>query len=183
MDPHWRYHLTSGVQRRAPERPGWRRRLLGAAGRIGAVSLAASLIGIPLAFLLAPVPAGADAITLCLPGIGPVQQFAEGLTGELEEIVTIHEMMHVQQCRSMGAAAWYLTYGSREGRMRLEAEAYCAEIEFLARRGADPEALLAPRVEILHAGYGNDGILSRDHVQDLMRASCRFSAGRPAAGP
>lgn len=177
MDPTRRYHLTRGLPRREPERPGWKRRLLGSAGRIGAVSLAASLVGIPLAFFLGPVPAGADAITLCLPGIGPVQQFAEGLSGELEEIVTIHELMHVQQCRSMGATAWYLTYGTREGRMRLEAEAYCAEIAFLARRGADPEAVLAPRVEILHAGYGNDGTLSKDEVRALMRASCRFGDG------
>lgn len=181
MDPTRRYHLTSGIQRRAPERPSWTARLLGSAGRIGAVALAASLVGLPLAFFAAPVPAGADAMTLCLPGVGPVRQFAEGLSGELEEIVEVHELMHVQQCRSMGAAGWYVAYGSPEGRMRLEAEAFCAEIDFLVRRGAtDSEALLEPRARILQAGYGNDDTLSLDEVRALLRASCRLDGAEGA---
>lgn len=174
MDPTRRYHLTSGIQRRAPARAPWPRRLLGAAGRVGAVAIAASVVGLPLAFFAAPVPAGADGVTLCLPGVGPVQQFADGLSGELQEIVRIHELMHVQQCRSMGAAAWYLAYGSREGRMRLEAEAYCAEVQFLARRGGDPEALVESRARILHAGYGNQGVLSLDEIRALVRQGCHL---------
>lgn len=175
MDPTRRYQLTSGVRRSDRRKPRSVRDAVGAAGGIVAVALAASLVGMPLAFFLSPVPAGADAVTLCLPGVGPVQRFSGELTGELEEVVTIHELMHVQQCRTLGPTVWYLTYGTPEGRMRLEAEAFCAEIDVLARRGIDRETLFWPRVDLLYAGYGQDEGMSREQVRDLMRATCRFS--------
>jgi len=141
-------------------------------GGVGAVSMIGTFAVVPIAFTLLPVPAGADAVTLCFPGVGPLQQFSRDLTGELEEIVVVHEHAHAEQCRAMGAAAWAARYRTVRGRIELEAEAFCAEIDLLAGRGLDRESLIEPRVEILGQGYRNHGALSADEVRAIIRATC-----------
>jgi hypothetical protein len=140
---------------------------------------------VPVAFTLLPVPAGADAVTLCFPGVGPLQQFSGDLTGELEEIVFVHEQVHADQCRAMGATAWAARYRTVRGRIELEAEAFCAEIDLLTGRGFEREALMEPRVQMLRNGYGNHDALSEDEVRAIMQATCgpRVAAARGPTTP
>jgi hypothetical protein len=149
-------------------------------GSLGAVSMVGTFAVVPVAFTFLPVPAGADAVTLCFPGFGPLQQFAGDLTGELEEIVVVHEGTHAQQCREMGATAWANRYRTVRGRIELEAEAFCAEIDLLTGRGLDRETLIEPRVQMLRNGYGNHEALSEDDVRAIMWATCgpRVAAAR-----
>lgn len=141
-------------------------------GSVGAASIVGTFAVVPIAFTLLPVPAGADAVTLCFPGIGPLQQFSGDLSDELEEVVMVHERVHAEQCRSMGATAWAARYQTLHGRIELEAEAFCAEIDLLASRGIDREDLLEPRVEILHHGYRTGDAYSEAEVREIMRATC-----------
>lgn len=158
----------SAVMRLAARSGHWLRR----AGTLGAASVLAAFVVVPAIFFLRPVPAGADAVTLCMPGLGPLQQFARDLDGDLEEVVLVHEETHARQCRALGAAEWMVRYGTLRGRMELEAEAFCAEVELLAARGADRERLIEPRVEVLYEGYRNDGTLSMAQVREIVRAAC-----------
>lgn len=146
-------------------------------GGVGAASMIGTFAVVPIAFTLLPVPAGADAVTLCFPGIGPLQQFSGDLSEELEEIVVVHERVHAEQCRSLGAAAWATRYQTLRGRIELEAEAFCAEIDHLAARGLDRDALLEPRVEILRHGYRTRDAYTSDEVREIMRSACDGTGG------
>ena len=123
--------------------------------RLAVLVTVTAAIVVPVAFFVLPVPARADGVTLCLPGIGPLQQFAEGLEGDQEEVVHLHERVHAAQCRRLGAAVYASTYWRAPGRIALEAEALCAEFGLLAAQGSDPDRLLDQTVEALYNGYRN----------------------------
>src|SRR6056297_1044728 len=93
------------------------------------------LLLVPAVFFIMPMPHDVDAVTLCLPGVGPLQRFRDGLEGQHEELVFIHENVHAEQCRAFGPA-WYAKQAvSQPGRLALEAPALCAEVSLLSRRG------------------------------------------------
>ena len=68
---------------------------------LGAVSL---LLLVPAVFFVIPMPDDVDGVTLCLPGVGPLQRFRDGLEGQHEELVFIHERVHAEQCRAFGTS-------------------------------------------------------------------------------
>ena len=162
----------SGTASRGPTGRRSPARVVRVLGSVGAASMIGTFAVVPIAFTLLPVPAGADAVTLCFPGIGPLQQFSGDLSDELEEVVMVHEKVHAEQCRSMGAAVWAARYRTPAGRVELEAEAFCAEVELLAARGGDREGLLEPRVEILQHGYRTRDAYTTAEVHEIMRATC-----------
>ncbi len=149
--------------------------LMTAAATVAAIAAMSLLVLIPAVFFMLPFSPRADAVTLCLPGIGPLQQFREGLEGEQEEVVYIHESAHAEQCRWLGASRYAKLYGTPLGRLELEAEAYCAEVEVLSLRGAVRERLLDRTVETLMTSYFADGQMSRSDVWAAVDLACGAS--------
>ncbi len=146
--------------------------LLSAAATLWAVGALSLVVVIPSVFLLLPFSSEADAVTLCLPGIGPLQQFREDLEGEQEEVVYLHESVHAEQCRSLGAAQYANRYRTLPGRLALEAEAFCAEVNMLSRRGAVRERLIDRTVETLVTSYFEGDQIPRSEVLAAVEMSC-----------
>lgn len=146
--------------------------LVAAAVSIFLLAAASVLLLIPTVFFLVPISPDADGVTLCLPGIGPLQQFRDGLQGEREEVVYIHESVHADQCRMFGAAWYALRTATPHGRLTLEAQALCAEAAVLARRGASRERLLDRTVETLASGYFEDGVVPRMDISAAVDGAC-----------
>lgn len=140
--------------------------------RVCILAMLFAIPGIPAAFILMPMPRGADGITLCMPMIGPMQQFAEGMDPELEEIVHIHERVHASQCRRMGALTYAKTYLDGEGMIALEAEAFCAEAATLARRGRNTGPWVSRIMETLYFDYPHSADLSYSDVVRIVGAWC-----------
>jgi hypothetical protein len=155
---------------------GWSRaptlRGLAAAGAsllpIGAVSV---LLLIPAVFFVIPLSPDVDALTLCLPGVGPVHRFGENLE-EREEVVFLHERVHAEQCRQFGAAWYAKQAATRRGRLALEAEALCAEVKVLSLRGEDRERLIDRTVDALESEYFPDGDVTRGDVSAAVDWAC-----------
>lgn len=161
-------------------RPTLRRVLTTGAGLLltGAASV---LLLVPAVFYLLPIPSEADAATLCLPGIGPLQRFREDLRPELEEQTYIHEGVHAVQCRTLGATAYARRAATPEGRLTLEAEALCAEVAVLWKRGGDRQRLLDWVVETLQTEYFEGGsVAGRDIAAAVDRVCGEAVQGRQA---
>ena len=146
--------------------------LLSAAATLWALGAISLMVVIPSVFLLLPFSAQADAVTLCLPGIGPLQQFSEDLEGEREEVVYIHERVHAEQCRWLGATRYAKRYGTLSGRLTLEAEAFCAEVTVLSRRGAERDRLMDRTVETLMTSYFEGDHMPRSEVLAAVKTAC-----------
>ena len=146
--------------------------LLSAAATLWALGALSIVVVIPSVFLLLPLSSEADAVTLCLPGIGPLQQFREDLEGDQEEVVYIHESVHAEQCRWLGAAQYAKRFGTLSGRLALEAEAFCAEVEVLSRRGAVRPRLIDRTVETLVTSYFEGDQIPRSEVQAAVEMAC-----------
>ncbi len=146
--------------------------LLSAAVTLWAVGVIGLVVVIPSVFLLLPFSAQADAVTLCLPGIGPLQQFSEDLEGEQEEVVYIHESVHAEQCRWLGATQYAKRYSTLSGRLALEAEAFCAEVEVFSGRGAARNRLIERTVETLVTSYFESDRMPRSEVRAAVETAC-----------
>jgi hypothetical protein len=143
-----------------------------AAATVSALAAMSLVVLVPAIFLLLPVSPKADGVTLCVPGIGPLQQFRDDLDEKQEEVVFIHEAAHAEQCRWLGAARYAKLYGSASGKLELEAEAFCAEIEVLSLRGAARDRLMDQAVETLMTGYFDDGQWTRSEVSTAVDLAC-----------
>ena len=141
------------------------------------LAVGSMLLLVPAVFFLIPIPHQADAVTLCLPGVGPLQRFRDDLEGEHEELVFIHEKVHAEQCRAFGPA-WYARHAvTRSGRLALEAPALCAEVEVLSRRGEDHARLVDRTVEALVGGYLQRGQVPRWKISAAVERACGTFAG------
>ena len=160
-----------GARRASPTVSG----LMAAAATLSVFGAMTLFVLIPAVFFMLPFPPRADAVTLCLPGIGPLQQFREDLEEEREEVVYIHERVHAEQCRRLGATRYASWYATPEGRLELEAEAFCEEVGVLSLRGAERERLLAWTVETLMSRYFDEGEIPRSEVWAAVDFACRPS--------
>ncbi len=136
------------------------------------LAVASVLLLIPTVFYVTPISPGADAATLCLPGIGPLQRFRDDLRGDEEERTHIHERAHADQCRSFGATRYAQLAATPEGRLTLEAQALCAEVAVLSRRGADLKRLLDWTVETLVTEYFEGGLVPRRDIVVAVGGAC-----------
>jgi hypothetical protein len=137
------------------------------------LAVASLVLLIPSVFYLMPIPRGAEALTLCLPGVGPLQRFQESLHPTQEELTFIHEAAHAEQCRSLGAAEYARLAVTAQGRLRLESQALCAETAILVRRGADGKRLRAWTIETLRSEYFDDGSVTGYDISRAVDQSCR----------
>ena len=156
------------VRRASPTVSG----LLAAAATLSALGTMSLVVVIPAVFVLLPLSPQADAVTLCVPGIGPLQQFSEDLEGDQEEVVYIHESVHAEQCRWLGAAQYAKRYGTLPGRLALEAEAFCAEVDVLSGRGAARDRLIDRTVETLVTSYFEGDQMPRSEVLAAVETAC-----------
>lgn len=140
--------------------------------RILFLSIVVAVPIIPAAFLLLPMPSEADGITLCLPGIGPLQQFQEGLDEDLDEMVHIHERVHAEQCHRLGSLKYAQTYLHDEGMIALEAEAFCAEARTLALRGLETGPWVSRIIETLYYDYPHSDKVEYTDVLRIVAAWC-----------
>lgn len=179
-----RTHSPDGHQQTAPKRAleGHARivrptasGMVTAGATILLLSVASVGLLIPSVFYLMPIPQGAEALTLCLPGIGPVQRFQEGLHPTQEELTFIHEAAHAAQCRSLGAAEYARQALTPQGRLRLESQALCAETAILASRGADGERLREWTIQALEEEYFSDGSVTQNEISEAVDRSCGTS--------
>jgi hypothetical protein len=128
------------------------------------------------------MPADADGVTICLPGVGPLQRVREGLPGEQEELAFIHEGIHADQCRASGAL-WYARQAvSPLGRLELEAQALCGEAAVLSRRGGDVDRLVDWTLTRLVTDYFEDGAVPGWAIADAVDRACTDQLGVPPAG-
>jgi hypothetical protein len=143
-----------------------------AAGSLLVLGVASVVLLIPTVFFLVPISPEADAVTLCVPGIGPLQRFRDDLQGDQEEVVFIHERAHAEQCRKYGAT-WYARRATtRFGRLTMEAQALCAEVAVLSLRGGDRQRLLDRTVETLVVEYFEDGAVPRREISTAVHRAC-----------
>lgn len=146
------------------------------AGATVLVLIAASLgLLVPSVFYVMPIPKGAEALTLCLPGVGPLQRFQEGLHPTQEELTFIHEAAHAAQCRTLGALEYARQTVTPQGRLRLESQALCAESAVLVRRGADRERLRDWTIQTLREEYFGDGSVTPGEISQAVDQSCGTS--------
>jgi len=130
------------------------------------------LLLVPAVFSFVPLPAETAALTLCIPGIGPLHRFSGALTPEEEELTYIHEGVHAAKCRKFGSL-WYARQTvTARGRLTLEAHALCAEAAVLSIRGGDRDRLLAWTEETLSTGYLTGTGVSRAEVSAMVRGAC-----------
>jgi len=141
---------SGGSGERPPRRWPWVALRMIVAGALLSVPI------VPLAFFLIPVPADADGVTICLPALGPLRQYSDDLSPGDRAAVRVHEAVHADQCRELGAVEYARTYLDAEGRLGLEAEAYCAEVAVLGLRGEDPVRVVDRTVETLFTEYRHD---------------------------
>jgi hypothetical protein len=149
------------------------------AARIVFLSVLVSVPLIPALFFLMPMPRGADGITLCFPVLGPLQQYSPDLEPGLEEIVHLHERVHADQCRRLGAVEYARTYLRDEGMLDLEAEAFCAEAHMLASRGLDTNPWVRRVVETLYVDYPHGSDVTYADVQRIVASWCPASVPHP----
>lgn len=88
---------------------------------------------------LQPHPDRQEGATYCLPLLGPRMSLRPGLGDSVLGPVAAHEAVHAAQCRSMGSLRFYLAHWSVAPRMKLEAEAGCAEALQRVKFGRRPD--------------------------------------------
>lgn len=112
------------------------------------VSLELALLGVGVA-ASATDDSRTDGVTLCLPVVGPVQRLAANLPDNTRRVVQVHEAVHAIQCRLMGAPLNFLERVTIGGRLRIEGEAYCAQIRYEVAQGAARDLVFARAVDEL----------------------------------
>ena len=142
------------------------------------VMVASVILVIPAVFSVMPISPEAQAVTLCLPGIGPLQRFRDDLRGEMVELVFIHEGVHAEQCRTLGAAGYARRVSTPHGRLAMEAGALCAEAKVLWMRGVDRARVVDRTVETLAIGYFRDGGVTREEIAAAVDDACGEGMGQ-----
>lgn len=137
------------------------------------LGLTSLFLVVPSVFYLAPLPDNADGVTICVPGLGPLQRVREGLSGDQEELAFIHEGVHAEQCKTHGAL-WYARQTiTARGRLMLEAQALCAEAALRSRRGADGQRLMDGTVAGLVSDYLEEGEVPGWEIAAAVNGACR----------
>ena len=108
------------------KRPNWIRALaarpasptisgmMGAAAALPVLVAMSFVVLLPAIVCMSPRAPLSDAATLCGPGVGPLQQFRDDLEEAREEVVYIHESVHAEQCRTLGATRYIRRYSFRK---------------------------------------------------------------------
>jgi hypothetical protein len=139
---------------------------------------------------LQPYPRWQEGATYCLPLFGPQVSLPAGLGDTARTRVTAHEAVHAAQCRALGswhmfAAHWHLTE-----RLRLEAEADCAEARLAVKQGRRPDHAFEQFVDDLTYGVPRGSAPGAEAARSAAVAACpdvsvaalQYSAEHAAGG-
>jgi hypothetical protein len=111
-------------------------------------------------------------MTICLPIVGPISVVDSSLTGRARELARVHERAHADQCRDLGAIRSYVVGLSVDGRLRSEAQAFCAEAHWDLAIGFSRELVLARIADELETAYGWTAGRSRGEIVAAVGAAC-----------
>jgi hypothetical protein len=129
-------------------------------------------LALSVAAARAPLPRGLDGMTMCLPIIGPVTRLDSTLSGRTRDLAVIHERAHAVRCRELGAIRSYIASLSIEGKLRSEANAFCAEAHWDLAQGYPRENVLARIADELETAYGWTAGRSRGEIVAAIGATC-----------
>jgi hypothetical protein len=141
-----------------------------------------ALLALSLAAARAPLLKGLDGMTICLPLVGPVTRLDSTLNGRARDLATIHERAHAAQCRELGALRSSLASLTIEGKLRSEANAFCAEAHWDLAHGYPRENVLARIADELETAYGWTAGRSRGEIVAAIGAACPPLSARARAG-
>jgi hypothetical protein len=144
--------------------------------------LAFGVLALSVAASRAPLPKALDGMTMCLPIIGPVTRLDSTLRGRARSLAVIHERAHAAQCRELGAVRSYVTGLTIEGKLRSEANAFCAEAHWDLAVGYPRENVLARIADELETAYGWTAGRSRGEIVAAIGAACPPLSMRARAG-
>ena len=154
----------------------------GISGRRLVWLLVPGLLAFSLAAVGAPLPKRLDGMTICLPIIGPVTRIDSTLVGRARDLAAVHERAHAAQCRELGAVRSYAARLSIEGKLRSEAQAFCAEAHWDLAVGYPRENVLARIADELETAYGWTAGRSRGEIVAAIGAACPPLSARARAG-
>ena len=144
------------------------------ARRVGLVLTGSVLATFALPVLF-PLPQRAEGLTLCYPGVGPVQRFNPNLSDSALARTRAHEAAHANQCRRDGAI-WHFVRGVVPSqRLAAEAEAYCAEANFGVAKGGEARLEYA-RIQDELREMAWFRRFSSDVLNDSLAAQCPMIA-------
>jgi hypothetical protein len=149
-------------------------------GRVAALLIPALFV-VSVAAARAPLPAGLDGMTLCLPLVGPITRIDSTLSGRAQQLALIHERAHAAQCRDLGAFRSYLTSIDGDRRLRAEADAFCAEAHWDMAHGYPREVVLARIADELETAYRWTAARSRGEIVAILGAACPPLSARARA--
>ena len=144
--------------------------------------LVPGLLAFSLATARAPLPKGLDGMTICLPFIGPVTRIDSTLVGRARDLAAIHERAHAAQCRELGAVRSYAARLTIDGKLRSEANAFCAEAHWDLAVGHPRENVLARIADELETAYVWTAGRSRGEIVAAIGAACPPLSARARAG-
>lgn len=134
--------------------------------------LVPGLLALSVAAARAPLPKGLDGMTMCLPLVGPVTRLDSTLRGRARDLAEVHERAHAEQCRDLGAVRTYLAGLTVDGKLRSEAQAFCAEAYWDIAIGYTRENVLARIADELETAYGWTAGRSRGEIVAAIGAAC-----------
>jgi hypothetical protein len=124
------------------------------------------------AIVLAPLPRGIAGSTRCMPFVGPRLLIDSALSGRDRILVIAHEQAHATQCRQDGVLGNYVRRLTRNGRLRAELGAYCAEGRAELRFGHRAENVVARILDELQEGYPWFRRIPRRELLTRFAAEC-----------
>jgi hypothetical protein len=134
--------------------------------------LVPGLLALSVAAARTPLPKGLDGMTMCLPLIGPVTRLDSTLRGRARDLAEVHERAHAEQCRDLGAVRTYLAGLTFNGKLRSEANAFCAEAYWDIAIGYTRENVLARIADELETAYAWTAGRSRGEIVAAIGAAC-----------
>lgn len=150
-------------------------------------------VGVCLLLLLAalqPYPRWQEGATFCLPLLGPRLNFPRGLNDSARTRIEAHEAVHADQCRILGSWDLFASHWRPAIRLRLEAEAACAEAHVVWGGGRRPDHVFEELVDDLMYGVPRGSApevaaaraAATSACPDLARAAREYVAARQVSG-
>jgi hypothetical protein len=130
------------------------------------------ILAVSAAAARAPLPTGLDGMTMCLPFVGPVTRLDSTLSGRARDLAAIHERAHAVRCQELGAVRSYIASLTFEGKLRSEANAFCAEAHWDLAQGYPRENVLARIADELETAYDWTAGRSRGEIVAAIGAAC-----------
>lgn len=122
--------------------------------------------------LLQPYPRWQEGATFCLPWLGPRMSLPASLSDSARTRVVAHETVHAAQCRALGSWSLFTAHWSVARRLKLEAEAGCAEALFGLAHGRRPDLAFEGLVDDLTYGVPRGSAPGPDAARAAATRAC-----------